>query len=216
MAGNCCASTTCSSSKATSPTYRRALWIALVVNLGMFGVELVAGWGAGSASLMADAVDFFGDAANYGVSLFVLSMGLAVRARTALLKGLSMGGYGLYVLGQAAWNGWYGVVPEARTMGIVATVALIANVGVAVMLYAYRSGDANMRSVWLCSRNDAISNIAVLLAALGVFGTGTAWPDLLVATGMAALGLSGAREVIAHARRDLASVADPKPLGKPA
>lgn len=216
MAGNCCASTTCASSKALPPAYRRVLWIALVVNLAMFGVELAAGWGAGSASLMADAVDFLGDAANYGISLLVLSAALVVRARTALLKGLTMGAYGIYVLGQAAWNGWHGVVPEAQTMGVIGAAALAANVAVAIMLFAYRTGDANMRSVWLCSRNDAIGNVAVLLAAWSVFGTGTAWPDLIVATGMAVLGLTGAREVIAQARRELASVDSADPLGKPA
>jgi Co/Zn/Cd efflux system component len=215
MSGNCCASSTCDSPKATSPAYRRVLWIALVINLAMFAVELTAGWGAGSASLMADAVDFFGDAANYGLSLFVLSLGLAARARTALLKGLTMGGYGLYVLGQAAWNGWHSVVPEAQTMGVVGVLALTANVAVAVMLYAYRTGDANMRSVWLCSRNDAIGNIAVLLAAVGVFGTGTAWPDLIVAVGMAFLGLTAAREVVAQARQELASVGSTGPLNQP-
>jgi Co/Zn/Cd efflux system component len=181
------------------------LWVALIVNLTMFGVELVAGWGAGSASLLADAVDFFGDAANYALSLFVLSMGLAARARTALLKGLFMGGYGLYVLAQATWNGLHGVVPEALTMGIVGSLALAANVGVAVLLYAYRDGDANMRSVWLCSRNDAIGNLAILLAAIGVFGTGTAWPDLVVAALMAVLGLTAAVQVIRQARAELAT-----------
>jgi Co/Zn/Cd efflux system component len=188
------------------PRYRRALWIALAVNLSMFGVELAAGWGAGSASLLADAVDFFGDAANYAVSLFVLSMGLAARARAALLKGLTMGGYGVFVLGQAAWNGWNGVVPDAATMGAIGALALAANVGVAVLLYAFREGDANMRSVWLCSRNDAIGNLAVMLAALGVFGTGTAWPDLIVACGMGLLGLSAARQVVKQARAELATV----------
>ena len=206
MAGNCCASSTCSSTQAIPPSYRRALWIALAVNLAMFGVELSAGWGADSASLMADAVDFFGDAANYAVSLLVLSLGLVARARTALLKGLTMAGYGLYVLGQAAWNGWIGAVPHAETMGVIGVIALVANLGVAVLLYTYRSGDANMRSVWLCSRNDAIGNVAVLLAAVGVFGTGTAWPDLIVAVGMAMLGLSAAWQVIGQARRELATV----------
>lgn len=186
------------------PRYRRALWIALVVNLAMFGIEVVAGWGAGSASLLADAVDFFGDAANYGVSLFVLSMGLMWRARTAMLKGVTMGAYGMYVLGQAAWNGYSGVLPDAATMGLVGALALVANLSVAVMLYAYRDGDANMRSVWLCSRNDAVGNLAILLAALGVFGTGSAWPDLGVAALMAALGLSGAWQVIRQARQELA------------
>ena len=204
MSDACC-NTTCSSFKPIPSSYRRALWVALVVNLTMFGVELVAGWGAGSASLLADAVDFFGDAANYALSLFVLSMGLAARARTAFLKGLFMGGYGLYVLAQAAWNGFHGVVPEALTMGIVGTVALVANVGVALLLYAYRDGDSNMRSVWLCSRNDAIGNVAILIAAVGVFSTGTAWPDLGVAALMAVLGLSGAAQVIRQARTELAS-----------
>ncbi len=202
MASDCGASS-CASKVPIPPRYRGALWIALVVNLAMFGVELAAGWGAGSASLLADAVDFFGDAANYAVSLFVLSMGLAARARTALLKGLFMGGYGIYVLGQAAWNSFNGVVPEAMTMGLVGTLALCANLGVAALLYAYREGDANMRSVWLCSRNDAIGNVAVMMAALGVAGTGAAWPDLIVAAIMGVLGLSAARGVIGQANKEL-------------
>lgn len=204
MATDCCAST-CASNAPAPPRYRRVLWIALGVNLAMFGVELAAGWGAGSVSLLADAVDFFGDAANYAVSLFVLSMGLAARARTALLKGLSMGAYGLYVLGHASWNVLHGVMPEPLTMGLVGGLALVANLSVAWLLYAYREGDANMRSVWLCSRNDAVGNVAVMLAALGVVGTGTAWPDLIVAVGMGLLGLSAARQVIAQARVELAS-----------
>jgi len=186
-----------------APRYRRALWIALGVNLAMFGIELAGGWSAGSASLLADGVDFFGDAANYGLSLYVLSMALVWRARTAMIKGLSMGAYGLYVLAQAAWNASHGVLPEAATMGLIGSLALLANVSVAVLLYRYRDGDANMRSVWLCTRNDAIGNLAILLAALGVFGTGTAWPDLVVASLMALLGLTAAREVIGRARHEL-------------
>lgn len=205
MSANC-RDASCTTSKPIPPRYRRVLWVALIVNLGMFGVELIAGWGAGSASLLADAVDFFGDASNYTLSLFVLSMGLAARARTALLKGVFMGSYGLYVLAQATWNGLHGVVPEALTMGVVGTLALVANVGVAFLLYAYREGDANMRSVWLCSRNDAIGNLAILLAALGVLGTGSAWPDLGVALLMAVLGLSGATQIIQQASTELATV----------
>jgi Co/Zn/Cd efflux system component len=187
----------------TSPRFRRALWIALVVNAAMFGVELAAGLSAGSVSLLADAVDFLGDAANYGLSLFVLSLLPVWRSRAALLKGLTMGSYGIYVLGQAAWNAAAGVVPEAMTMGVVGLLALVANVSVAALLYAFREGDANMRSVWLCSRNDAIGNVAVIFAALGVFGAGEAWPDLAVAIGMAALGLTAACSVIRHARAEL-------------
>lgn len=205
MSAHCCHDDT-PTDKPIPPGYRRVLWIALAVNFGMFLVEMIGGWGAGSASLLADAVDFFGDAANYALSLFVLSLGLAWRARTALLKGLSMGAYGLYVLGQAVWNGWHGVLPEASTMTAIGTLALIANVSVATLLYTYRGGDANMRSVWLCSRNDAIGNLAILLAAAGVFGTGSGWPDLLVAAVMALLSLSAARQVVVQARAELRSL----------
>ena len=143
-----------------SGRYRRILWIALAANLAMFVVELASGWNAGSVSLLADAIDFFGDAVNYGLSLVVLSMALVWRSRVALIKGITMGGYGLFVLGQAGWNAWSGSTPEALTMGVVGTLALMVNGGVAVLLYAFREGDANMQSVWLCSRNDAIGNIA--------------------------------------------------------
>ena len=183
--------------------YRKILWVALVVNAGMFLVEIGAGLQAGSLSLLADAVDFAGDALNYGVSLAVLASALAWRARAAILKAVSMMGFGLYVLGAALWSVWHGEVPQAFTMGVVAVIALLANVGVAWMLYAFREGDANMRSVWLCSRNDAIGNVAVLLAALGVFGTGSAWPDLVVASLMAALALHGGWSVLQQARAEI-------------
>lgn len=188
-----------------SPQWRRALWIALVVNATMFVVELLAGLGADSMSLLADAVDFAGDAANYALSLAVLSMALVWRSRAAFIKGASMFAYGLFVLGKTAWMWHTGTVPEAWTMGTVALAALLANVGVAVLLYAYRQGDANMRSVWICSRNDALSNVAVMLAAAGVLGTRSAWPDLLVATLMAGLALSGGLQVMRHARQELAT-----------
>lgn len=183
--------------------YRRILWIALVINAAMFLVEIGAGLQSGSLSLLADAVDFAGDALNYGVSLAVLASALAWRARAAVVKALCMMGFGVYVLGAAVWSLWQGGVPQPLTMGVVAVVALLANVAVAWMLYAFREGDANMRSVWLCSRNDAIGNLAVLLAALGVFGTGSAWPDLLVASLMAGLALQGGWVVMRQARREL-------------
>lgn len=202
-----CGHSHCSSSGAASPRYRRALWVALLVNLAMFAVEVLAGIESGSVSLLADAIDFAGDAANYGISLAVLAMSLGWRARAALLKGVSMALFGVFVLGKAAWAAAAGVPPEALTMGIVAMLALAANVGVALLLYAFRDGDANMRSVWLCSRNDAIGNVAVACAALGVFGTGSAWPDLAVALFMGGLALSGGVAVIRHARREIAGVA---------
>jgi Co/Zn/Cd efflux system component len=187
----------------TSPRYRRVLWIALIVNALMFAVEISAGFRSGSVSLLADAIDFFGDAANYGVSLAVLTMAMAWRARAAFLKGLCMLGFGLFVIGKALWAARTGTPPEAVTMGLISLLALAANIGVAAMLYAWREGDANMRSVWLCSRNDAIGNIAVLLAALGVAGTQAAWPDLSVALGMGALALSSAYSVLRQASGEM-------------
>ena len=183
--------------------YARALWVALAVNALMFAVELGAGVSARSVSLLADAIDFFGDTANYAISLAVLSLHFAVRARTALLKAACMAVFGLAVLARAAWSAWYGMVPEPATMGLVGMLAFAANVAVAVLLYRFREGDANMRSVWLCTRNDALGNLAVIAAALGVFGTGTGWPDLIVATAMAVLALTAAWTVTRHARDEL-------------
>lgn len=188
----------------TNPVWRRALWIALVLNLTMFVVELASGLQADSVSLLADAVDFAGDAANYGLSLAVLGMAAVWRSRAALVKGLSMAAYGLLVIAKAVWVLRSGSVPEPLTMGLVGALALVVNTGVAVLLYSFRSGDANMRSVWLCSRNDALSNLAVMLAALGVFGTGSAWPDLAVAAVMAVLALGAGFSVIRQAHSELA------------
>ena len=188
----------------TDARYRRVLWAALLINAAMFAVEIGAGLRSGSVSLLADAIDFLGDAANYGVSLWVLGLSVRHRAGAALLKGASMGLFGLGVLGRALWSLAQGEVPQAATMGAVGALALLANVAVAAMLYAWREGDASMRSVWLCSRNDAIGNLAVMAAALGVFGTGQAWPDLLVAAVMGGLALSGAASVIRQAWRERA------------
>ena len=199
MSASCCAPT----SPSVDPHFRRALWIALIVNAFMFIAEAAASWSSGSVSLLADAVDFFGDAANYGLSLAVLSMALHVRSKAAIVKAACMGAFGLFVLARAAWAAQAGTPPEPITMGAVAAAALAANLGVALLLYRHRSGDANMRSVWICSRNDAIGNVAVGLAALGVFGTGTAWPDLLVAAIMAVLAITGAATVLRHARLEL-------------
>lgn len=192
MADTCCPPTT----KPVDPRFRRALWIALVVNTVMFGVELAGGLAADSVSLLADAVDFLGDAANYALSLFVLMLAPIWRPRAALIKGATMAAYGFFVLAMTVWNASTGTMPEPITMGAIAVLALAANVSVAVMLYMFRHGDANMRSVWLCSRNDAIVNLAVIFAALGVLGSGTAWPDFVVAVAIAALALTSARSVV--------------------
>ncbi|MEN9629324.1 MAG: hypothetical protein RJA10_2551 [Pseudomonadota bacterium] len=189
------------------PGYRRALWVALVVNALMAVVEVATGLKADSVSLLADAVDFAGDAANYGLSLAVLSLALAWRSRVAWIKGWSMAAFGVFVLGRGLWSLLTGQVPEPLTMGVVGTLALVANVAVALLLYRFREGDANMRSVWLCTRNDALGNLAVVAAALGVFGTGRAWPDLVVAAVMATLALSAARSVLRQARAEMAAAA---------
>ena len=187
-----------------SPAWRRALWIALGVNLVMFALEIGAGLAADSRSLQADALDFLGDAANYAISLGVVGLGLAWRARSALVKGATIVAFGLYVLVSAAWAAFGDASPQPEVMGAVGLLALLTNAGVAMMLFRFRNGDSNMRSVWICSRNDAIGNVAVMAAALGVLGTGTAWPDLLVAAIMAGLALMGGFQIIRQARSELA------------
>ncbi|OAN89811.1 cobalt transporter [Marinobacter sp. EhC06] len=190
--------------KSPAPGFRKALWIALWVNLAMFVVEGIASLSSGSVSLMADAIDFFGDSANYVLSLTVLSMGMLWRGRAAMVKGITMAVFGLVVWGRAIWVVQADITPEPLTMGAVGLLALAANMSVAAMLFKFREGDSDMRSVWLCSRNDAISNIAVMVAALGVFGTGTAWPDLIVAAIMGTLAITAGISVVRHARSDIA------------
>jgi Co/Zn/Cd efflux system component len=186
------------------------LWAVLSINALMFVVEIAAGLAAGSASLQADALDFLGDAANYAISLFVVGMALCYRASAALLKGVTMGAFGLWVIGMLIWHSVHGTLPNAFTMGTVGTAALLANAASFALLWVYRGGDANMRSAWICTRNDVAGNIAVLLAALGVFGTGTGWPDIIVAATMAGLALQGSMTV---ARQALAEL---RPLSVPA
>lgn len=189
--------------------WRATLWAALVINAAMFAVELYFGATADSHALTADALDFFGDAANYAISLLVAGLALAWRARAALFKGVTLALLALYVLASSTFAAIYGSSPEPRTMGIIGVLALLANVLVAVMLFRFREGDSNMRSVWICSRNDAIGNLAVVAAAAGVFGTGDAWPDLTVAAILATLGLTGGWQIIRHARHELREVRSP-------
>jgi len=193
----------CPPPPSTDASYRKVLWIALVANLAMFAVELLASIWSGSTALAADAADFLGDSANYALSLGAIALGGAWLSRVALLKGIAMSLYGVAVLAYAAWRAWLGVPPEPITMGVVGLLALAVNFSVGALLYRFREGDANMRSVWLCTRNDVIANIAVLIAAAGVFGTGTIWPDIAVAAMLAVLGLSSGRIVIRQARAEL-------------
>lgn len=182
--------------------FRMALWIALWINLSMFLVELVGGAYAHSSALWADSLDFFGDAVNYGISLAVLGASLYWRATVALIKGLTMAAFGLVVMAKVIYAYLLDIPPEAITMGIIGAIALLANVITAVILYAFRDGDSNMKSVWLCSRNDAIGNVAVIFAAIGVFGTGSLWPDMIVAVIMASLGLTAGYQVVKQALQE--------------
>jgi Co/Zn/Cd efflux system component len=199
----CCNDCSSSDPHRGDPAFKRVLWIVLAINAVMFLVEIGAGLAAGSASLQADALDFLGDAANYAISLFVAGAALRYRSTAALAKGGTMGLFGLWVIGTVIRHSIAGTVPEPLTMGVVGFVALAANAACFGLLWAYREGDANMRSVWICSRNDVLGNLAVLLAALGVFGTGTGWPDLIVATIMAGLAIQGAFLVVRHALEEL-------------
>ncbi len=188
---------------AEEPRFRRVLWIALIANAVMFVVEVVAGIVSSSVALQADALDFFGDAANYGITLAVLGLSLRARSIAALIKSATMALFGVWVIGSAISRAFDGTIPDAPIMGSVAVLALVVNVAVAVMLYRYRGGDSNTRSIWLCSRNDAISNIAVLFASSGVYLTASGWPDIVVAAVIASLNLSAAHQVLVQASSEL-------------
>ena len=203
MGTKCCDHCDCSDPHRGNSAYRRVLSAVLAVNALMFVVEIGAGLAAGSAALQADALDFLGDTANYGVSLFVVGMALRYRAMAALAKGATMGLFGLWVIATILWHAVHGTLPSALTMGAVGFTALAANAASFGLLWAYRGGDANMRSAWICTRNDVLGNLAVLLAAAGVFGTGTGWPDIIVAAIMAGLALQGAWIVIRHSLGEL-------------
>jgi Co/Zn/Cd efflux system component len=185
-----------------SADYRRRLWIVIAINAGMFLVEMGAGALAGSQALQADALDFLADALTYGISLAVIGAPLYVRSRAAILKGVSLSVMGLWVLGSTAYHVLVLGVPRAEIMGIIGFLALAANVASVLILARYKDGDANVRSVWLCSRNDAIGNVAVMGAALAVWATASKWPDLIVAAAMAGLFLSSSLQILRQALRE--------------
>ncbi|MGE0624763.1 MAG: cation transporter [Pseudomonadales bacterium] len=192
-------------------TFQRVLWVALIVNGAMFGVEVVASFIGDSISLQADALDFLADSANYTISLFVVGMVITARAKATFIKGATMAAFGCWVIGSAVHRALTGSAPDAGVMGGIALLALTANVAVAALLYRFRQGDSNMRSIWLCSRNDALGNLAVIAAAGGVFATATRWPDLIVAAIIAALNISAAVHVIRLAVTELAEDRAPRP-----
>jgi len=181
----CCGNET--SFEGLSQDYKRRLWAVIAINATMFAIEMVAGHLAGSQALQADALDFFGDTLTYALSMAVIGASLRVRASAALIKGVSLLAMGLWVFGSTVYTVFVLGVPQASIMGAIGFLALAANVASVLLLVKYKDGDANVRSVWLCSRNDAIGNVAVMLAALGVWGTQTGWPDVIVAALMAGL-----------------------------
>src|SRR5262245_50343410 len=208
MSANCCHHCHDEDPHRANPAFRRVLWTVLAINALMFAVEIGAGLAAGSASLQADALDFLGDAGNYAISLFVVGMALRYRAMAALAKGGTMALFGLWVIATVIWHAVHGTLPSAFAMGAVGFTALAANAASFGLLWTHRHGDANMRSAWICTRNDVLGNLAVLLAAVGVFGTGTGWPDVIVAAIMAALALQGAMLVVRQALGELNSAAN--------
>jgi Co/Zn/Cd efflux system component len=193
-----------------SPDYKRRLWIVIGINAAMFLVEILAGALAGSRALQADALDFFADAATYGISLAVIGAPLAIRAKAAFVKGLSLTFMGLWVFGSTAYHVLIVGIPHAELMGAVGMLALAANVASVFILASYKDGDANVRSVWLCSRNDAIGNIAVMAAAIAVWWTQTKWPDLIVAAGMAGLFLTSSVQILRQSWSELRSAKEAK------
>jgi cation diffusion facilitator family transporter len=186
-----------------SADYKRRLWLVIAINAAMFAVEMAAGALAGSRALQADALDFFGDAATYGISLAVIGAPLRVRSIAAIAKGASLTLMSLWIFGVTAYHVFVLGVPHAEIMGAVGILALAANLGSVLILLRYKDGDANVRSVWLCSRNDAIGNVAVMVAALGVWGTTSRWPDLIVAAIMAGLFITSSVQILRQSFKEL-------------
>ena len=186
-----------------SADYKRRLWLVIAINASMFLVEMGAGAVAGSLALQADALDFLGDATTYGISLAVIGSSIQIRARAAILKALSLTAMALWVLGSTAYHVLILGVPRAEIMGAIGFLALAANAASVLILMRYKDGDANVRSVWLCSRNDAIGNVAVMIAALAVWSTATKWPDLLVAAIMAGLFLTSSIQILRQSFREM-------------
>lgn len=203
MSAGCCGHN--ATFEGLSADYKRRLWLVIAINAAMFFVEMGAGALAGSQALQADALDFLADSATYGISLAVIGASVPVRAWAAFAKGISLTLMGLWVFGSTAYHVLVLGLPRAEIMGVVGMLALAANVASVLLLMRYKDGDSNVRSVWLCSRNDAIGNVAVMLAALGVWGTATKWPDLIVAAIMASLFLWSSVQILKQSWREIAT-----------
>jgi Co/Zn/Cd efflux system component len=203
MGAGCCSSTPVF--EGLSADYKRRLWAVIAINAAMFCVEMGAGAFAGSQALQADALDFLGDTLTYGISLAVIGSALHVRAWAAFAKALSLTLMGLWVLGATAYHVLVLGIPRAEIMGMVGFLALAANIASVLLLARYKDGDSNVRSVWLCSRNDAIGNVAVMLAAVAVWASATKWPDLIVAAIMAGLFLTSSAKILKQSLAELRS-----------
>jgi cation diffusion facilitator family transporter len=197
MSAHCCGHT--ATFDGLSADYKRRLWLVIAINAAMFAVEIGAGALAGSQALQADALDFLADSMTYGMSLAVIGLSAQTRATVALAKAASLTGMALWVLGSTAYHVLVLGVPHAEIMGAVGVLALAANLASVLILVRYKDGDANVRSVWLCSRNDAIGNVAIMLAAGAVWLTATKWPDLIVAALMAGLFLTSSAQILRQA-----------------
>jgi Co/Zn/Cd efflux system component len=205
MAGSCCGANV--RFDGLEPRYKRALWAVIAINATMFVIEIAAGHIAGSQALQADALDFLGDSLTYALSLAVIGRSVQARSSAAILKGLSLTAMGVWVFCSTAYHVLVHGMPQAEIMGVIGIMAFAANVTSVLLLMRYRDGDANVRSVWLCSRNDAIGNVAVMGAALAVWATASAWPDLLVAASMAGLFLMSSAQILLQAWREYQSEA---------
>jgi Co/Zn/Cd efflux system component len=201
MGADCCGSSV--KFEGLSADYKRRLWLVIAINASMFLVEMGAGALAGSQALQADALDFLGDSLTYGMSLAVIGAAVPVRAWTAFAKGVSLTLMGFWVFASTAYHVLVLGVPKAEIMGFVGFMALAANLASVLILARYKNGDANVRSVWLCSRNDAIGNVAVMVAAIGVWGTATKWPDLFVAGCMASLFLWSSMQILRQSFQEI-------------
>ena len=201
---DCCGCHADETRAASDPAYRRALWIVVVLNLGFGVAETIGGFLARSQSLKADALDFLGDGSITLVGLLALQWTTRARSRIALAQGVFLGLLGLGVLGAAGWRALHIIPPEAGLMGGFGVAALLTNVGAALALVPFRaSTDASVRAIWLFSRNDALANVAVILAAALVGWLDQAWPDLVVAAAIALLFLHSSWHIIRDARADL-------------
>jgi Co/Zn/Cd efflux system component len=198
MSKHCCPVDTTNDS-----AYRKILIIALIINAGMFLLEIILGIAAGSVSLQADSLDFFGDGFNYAISLYLVGKSLSSRAKGSLIKAGSMLLFGLWILGQAIYRFTTNAPPEAEIITTIGALALVANLICFYLLFKHRSGDSNRRSAWLCTRNDVIGNIAVIFAGIGVYLTASGWPDLIVGTIMAVISVISAVHIIQHAKAEL-------------